>query len=128
MAVHAPDAATATAAKLAHRDERRHVQFGIAHIRHRLTTTPDDRHQLVAAVEARADKLTSLDGLSPTVTESLVLMSARSHQPADIGDAGRAVRRLMTRMHRNRVRRLAAAGFDLATARHLSGLHMPNSM
>ena len=33
---HAPDAATAAAARLAHRDERRHVQFGIAHMRRRL--------------------------------------------------------------------------------------------
>ena len=30
VAVHAPDAATATAARLAHQDERRHVQFGIS--------------------------------------------------------------------------------------------------
>ena len=43
---HAPDAATATAARLAHRDERRHVQFGIAHIRHRLAHDPDERHRL----------------------------------------------------------------------------------
>ena len=128
VAAHAPDAATTTAARLAHRDERRHVQFGIAHIRHRLTANPQDRHQLVAAVESRAAKLTSLDGLSSDVTESLILMSARSHQPADIGDAGRAVRHLMTRMHRNRVRRLQAAGFDPRTARHLSELHTPNLM
>lgn len=125
---HAPDAATATAARLAHQDERRHVQFGIAHIRHRLAHDPDERHRLVASVEGRAAKLVSLDGLSPLVGESLVLMAARSAQPTDIGEAGRAVRDLLGRMNRNRVRRLRAAGFDRATAQRLSELHTPNLM
>jgi len=128
VAQHAPDAATGRAARLAHQDERRHVQFGIAHIRHRLAQDPDERQRLVAAVEGRAAKLVSLDGLSPLVGESLVLMAARSAQPADIGEAGRAVRDLLGRMNRNRTRRLRAAGFDHATAQHLSELHTPNLM
>ncbi len=128
VAHHAPDAATATAARLAHRDERRHVQFGIAHIRHRLTHDPDERHRLVAAVEDRAAKLVSLDGLSPFVGESLILMSADSSQPSDLAEAGAAVRGLLGRMNRNRVRRLRAAGFDRATATYLSELHTPNLM
>jgi TusA-related sulfurtransferase len=128
VAHHAPDAATSTAARLAHRDERRHVQFGIAHVRHRLASDADERQRLVAAVEDRAAKLVSLDGLSPVVGESLVLLAARSAQPADIGDAGRAVRDLLGRMNRNRVRRLRAAGFDRATAQRLSDMHTPNLM
>jgi hypothetical protein len=128
VADHAPDAATATAARLAHQDERRHVQFGIAHIRHRLAHEPGERERLVASVEARAAKLVELDGLSPVIVESLVLMSSRSLQPADIGEAGAAVRDLMGRMHRNRIRRLRAAGFDPATAHDLSELHTPNLM
>jgi TusA-related sulfurtransferase len=128
VAAHAPDAATAAAARLAHRDERRHVQFGISHIRHRLHGEPDERTKLVAAVEARAAKLANLDGLSPIVGESLVIMSARSLQPADIAEAGTAVRNLIHRMHRNRIRRLRAAGFDDSTAQHLSELHTPNLM
>jgi TusA-related sulfurtransferase len=128
VAQHAPDAASATAARLAHQDERRHVQFGIAHIRYRLAHDPDERQRLVAAVEERAAKLVSLDGLSPVVDESLVLMAARSAKPADVGAAGRAVRDLLGRMNRNRVRRLRAAGFDRATAGRLSELHTPNLM
>jgi hypothetical protein len=128
VSVHAPDAATATAARLAHRDEIRHVRFGIAHIRHRLSQNPDELRALVAAVETRAAKLVNLDGLSPAVGESLVWMSARSAQPSDLGDAGRAMRDLMTRMHRNRVRRLRAAGFGEEIARDLSELHTPNLM
>ena len=125
---HAPDAATATAARLAHRDERRHVQFGIAHVRRRLELGPDERNALVASAEARAAKLTSLSGLSPLLSESLILMASRSLQPSDLADAGSALRRLMQTMERNRIRRLRAAGFDAATARYLSDLHTPNLM
>jgi TusA-related sulfurtransferase len=128
VAAHAPDAATAACARLAHRDERRHVQFGIAHVRHRLAHAPEERAALVAAVETRAAKLVSLDGLSPVVGESLVLMSARSLRPPDVGEAGLAVRALLERMQRNRTRRLRAAGFDEETALHLSDLHTPNLM
>jgi hypothetical protein len=45
-----------------------------------------------------------------------------------LGEAGRAVRDLIARMHRNRIRRLRAAGFDEKTAQALSDLHTPNLM
>jgi hypothetical protein len=125
---HAPDAATAAAARLAHRDERRHVHFGIAHVRRRLALGPEERDALVAAAEARAAKLTSLSGLSPVVTESLTLMATSSLQPSDLAEAGAALRELTQTMERNRVRRLRAAGFDERTALHLSDLHTPNLM
>ena len=60
VAPHAPDAATATAARLAHHDERRHVHFGIAHVRGTASPRePGERERLVqhGSVEARAAKL-----------------------------------------------------------------------
>jgi hypothetical protein len=128
IAEHAPDAATATAARLAHRDEQRHVHFGISHVRRSIEHDPDLAGSLVAAAEARTAKLASLSQLNPVVTESLTLMSAASRQPAELAEAAVAVRDLMAAMERNRVRRLRAAGFDEATARHLSDLHTPNLM
>jgi len=125
---HAPDAATATAARLAHRDERRHVHFGIAHVRRRIAGDPDAAAALVAAAEARAAKLTSLSGMSPLLSEALTLMSARSRQPAELSEAAAEVQALLVTMHDNRQRRLRAAGFDPATARYLSELHTPNLM
>jgi hypothetical protein len=125
---HAPDAATAAVARLSHRDERRHVHFGIAHVRRRIQGDPDARDALVASAEARAAKLTSLPGLSPLVTESLTLMCSPSLQPAELSEASAHVRRLLETMGSNRRRRLRAAGFDGATARHLSDLHTPNLM
>jgi hypothetical protein len=82
----------------------------------------------VAAAEKRASKLVSLSGLSPILLESLTVMAARSLQPAELSEAARAVRELMRAMERNRIRRLAACGFDAATARHISELHTPNLM
>ena len=125
---HAPDAATAAAARLAHRDERRHVHFGISNIKRSVGIDPDAVGPLVAAAEARAAKLISLSGLSSVLIEALTIMAARSIQPADLSDAAADVRALMQTMERNRLRRLQACGFTTTTARHLSDLHTPNLM
>ncbi|MEA2179046.1 MAG: hypothetical protein QOG77_2343 [Solirubrobacteraceae bacterium] len=124
----APDAATATAARLAHRDEQRHVHFGISHIRRAAALDPDLRTTLVAAAEGRAAKLASLSGMSPVLLESLTVMAAGSLQPAELGEAAAQVRDLTRTMERNRIRRLVSCGFDAATARHISDLHTPNLM
>lgn len=125
---HAPDAATAAAARLAHRDEVRHVHFGISHVRRRMAADPDQHDMLVGAVEARANKLTQVSGLSPLLTEALTVMAAGSLQPAELAEGARAVRELMETMEDKRLRRLQAAGFAPQTARHLSDLHTPNLM
>jgi hypothetical protein len=125
---HAPDPATATAAGLAHRDERRHVHFGISNIKRSIRVDPEIVGSLVAAAETRAAKLVSLSGLSPILVEALTVMAAQSLQPADLSDAAADVRALMGTMERNRLRRLQACGFAAATARHLSDLHTPNLM
>ncbi|MBO0683576.1 MAG: ferritin-like domain-containing protein, partial [Candidatus Dormibacteraeota bacterium] len=125
---HAPDPATATAARLAHRDELRHVHFGVSHVRRLLRRHPESREKLVAAVEARASRLVGLSGLNPAVTEALTVMAARSLQPAQLSEGAAAVHDLLLRMAGNRVDRLREAGFDEPTARHLSDLHTPNLM
>jgi len=124
---HAPDAATAAAARLAHRDERRHVHFGIAHVRHTLAADPDQRAALIQSAEQRAAQLTEL-ALSPLLTEGLTVMAAGSLRPAALSEGARAVRRLMRTMERNRIRRLRSAGFDAREARYISDLHTPNLM
>jgi hypothetical protein len=125
---HAPDAATRAAAHLAHRDEVRHVHFGISHVRQRMASDPDMRASLIAAAERRAEKLTEMSGLSPLLGEGLTIMAAGSLQPAELAEGARAVRDLMQTMEDNRIKRLQAAGFDAATATHLSELHTPNLM
>jgi len=125
---HAPDAATRTAAALAHRDEVRHVHFGISHIRRGMATDPDRQAALIGAAERRASKLTEMSGLSPLLTEGLTVMAAGSMQPAELASGARDVRKLMQTMEDNRLRRLRAAGFGRRDAQHLSDLHTPNLM
>lgn len=124
---HAPDAATAAAARLAHRDERRHVHFGISHIRHVLDSDREQRAALIRAAEQRAAKLVEMS-LSPLFVESLTLMAAGSLRPRALSEGAESVQDLLRTMERNRIRRLKAAGFDDAQARHLSDLHTPNLM
>lgn len=124
---HSPDAATATAARLAHRDERRHVHFGISHVRYVVGSDPERRTALVYSAEQRAAKLTELT-LSPLLTEGLTIMAAGSMRPAALSDGAREVRTLMHTMERNRIRRLRSAGFDAQQARYISDLHTPNLM
>ena len=123
-----PDAATRTAARLAHRDEQRHVHFGISHVRRTLRLDPSAAEQLKAAVEARAAKLTSLTGMSPLLMESLTVMAAGSVTPAALSAAAAEVKELSRQMEVNRIRRLRAAGFASNDAQYLSDLHTPNLM
>jgi len=125
---HAPDAATRAAATLAHRDEVRHVHFGISHVRHHIATDPDQRAALIGAAERRAAKLTEMSGLSTLLTEGLTVMAAGSLQPAELARGADEVRSLMQTMEDNRIKRLRAAGFDGRDAQHLSDLHTPNLM
>jgi len=125
---HAPDAATRAAATLAHRDEVRHVHFGISHIRRRIGIDTDQKAALIGAAERRAAKLTEMSGLSPLLTEGLTVMAAGSLQPAELAGGASEVRALMQTMEENRIKRLRAAGFDGRSAQHLSDLHTPNLM
>jgi TusA-related sulfurtransferase len=124
---HAPDAATATAVRLAHRDERRHVHFGISHVRNVLKAKPEYREELVQAAEQRAAKLTELT-LSPLLIEGLTIMAAGSLRPVAVSEGARAVRLLQQTMEQNRIRRLRSAGFNESQARYVSDLHTPNLM
>jgi TusA-related sulfurtransferase len=124
---YAPDAATAAAARLAHRDERRHVHFGVAHVRYVIAKDPEQRDVLIRAAEQRAAKLTEMS-LSPLLLEGLTVMAAGSLAPASLAEGADAVKALRGRMGRNRIRRLRSAGFGAAEARYISDLHTPNLM
>ena len=104
------------------------MRFGLSHVRRALERNPAIETRLVAAVETRSARLAGMTGLDSLVTESLTLMAARSLQPAQLGDAARAVRDLQERMAANRVERLQAAGLGERTARYVSDLHTPNLM
>jgi len=126
--VNAPDQATSMSARLAHRDEQRHVHFGISHVRRTIKLDPDAAAELQRAAEARAAKLISLSGMSPILMESLTILAAGSMNPSDLAEGAAKVAVLTKQMEVNRIRRLRAAGFNEKTAQHLSDLHTPNLM
>ena len=109
---HAPDAATAAAARLAHRDERRHVHFGISNIKRAVAIDPDAVGRWSPPPRRARPSSSASPGSRPILVEALTIMAARSLQPAELSDAAADVRALMQTMERNRLRRLQACGFD----------------
>lgn len=126
--LHAPDPVTREIARLAARDEARHVAFGMSHLLRRLETEPALRSRLTNAVEARSDALSGTSGLNEEVFDSLILLAAGNFTPAAIAVGYARVQTLMTDMAEGRLARLLRLGFEEKTARRLAALHTRNFM
>lgn len=125
---HAPDPVTAELARLAHRDEARHVAFGVEHIRYVLQAEPNRRRSLAAAVERRSQVLASVSGLNPYVSDALVVLAAGGVSVAQIREGARHVQGLHREMDASRRERLASLGFSDEEASTLSAYHTKNFM
>jgi hypothetical protein len=125
---HAPDPVTVALARYAHRDEARHVAFGMAHIRYALNQEPEQRGALAAAVERRSRMLASISGLSPYVYDSLVIMAGGGVSPEQIRRGAQHVAGLHREMDRARRERLQGLGFSVEEATTLSTYHTKNFM
>ena len=125
---HAPDPVTADVARLAVRDEARHVAFGVAHTAHLARAEPSYLGVLRQSVERRHAALQDTAGLNTEVFDSLVLLAAGSWEPAAIRRGWHAVRDLQAQMDEGRRRRLAYIGFPDDEAAELSALHTRNFM
>jgi hypothetical protein len=124
----APDPVTALLAQFAHRDEARHVAFGIAHLRYVLHREPNRRGSLGAAVERRSRMLATVSGLSPYVYDALVILAGGGASPAQIRSGARRVAGLHREMDHARRARLQGLGFDAEDAITLSAAHTKNFM
>lgn len=125
---HAPDPVTRQITRLAHADEARHVAFGLAHLQHQLSSEPQLRSRLTAAVEQRHDALAQTAGLNDEVFDSLVVIAAGSFTPEAVARGWDRVQDLQTDMDQGRRRRLVTLGFSPAEAAELSSLHTRNFM
>ena len=125
---HAPDPVTAQIARLAARDEARHVAFGMAHLEYRLAQQPDYQVRLRNAIEQRFDALANTAGLNEEVFDALVLIAAGDLAPAAIGRGHAAVQQLKRDMAAGRRARLGRLGFERAEAQRLADLHTRNFM
>ena len=73
---HAPDPVTAEVVRRARLDEGRHVAYGIAHVRERLSAEPQRAQDLLAAAEDRAAALQATSGANPMVKEALAILAS----------------------------------------------------
>lgn len=127
--VHAPDPVTRRIARLAARDEARHVAFGMAHLSRRLNAEPELRTRLANAIELRHDTLSAGGaGLNEEVFDALVLLAAGEWTPAAIAAGFEKVQALQSEMAEGRRLRLCRLGFDEAEAERLASLHTRNFM
>lgn len=125
---YAPDPVTRQIARLAARDEARHVAFGMAHLQHRLQQEPGLRTTLANAVQSRNDALSATSGLNEEVFDALILLAAGEFTPAAIAAGYARVQQLMLDMAEGRRARLEKLGFAKSDARQLSSLHTRNFM
>jgi len=128
LAAHAPDPLTRQIARLAARDEARHVALGMSHLLYRLQGEPALRGRLAQAVEQRHDSLAGTSGLNEEVFDALVLIGAGALTPAAVRQGFERVQQLMREMADGRFTRLLRLGFAREEAERLSALHTRNFM
>lgn len=128
IAEHAPDPVTRQVASLSLRDERRHVAFGMAHLRNAIDADKALLGRLRMATERRHDALASTAGLNQDVFDSLVVLAAHAWSPGAVEKGWKAVQILQRDMDQGRRRRLVQLGFPHDEAAELSALHTRNFM
>ena len=125
---HGPDPVTRQVARLAAKDEARHVAFGMAHLSAHARSDPSLLGRLASAVQQRHAALQHTAGLNQEVFDALVLLSAGGWSPEQIETGWARVAVLKQRMDRGRRIRLARLGFADEDAATLSALHTRNFM
>ena len=125
---HAPDPVTREVARLAARDEARHVAFGMMHLMARLDQDPAFRTRLANAVQSRNDALSGTSGLNEEVFDALILLAAGEFTPTALAAGYVRVQQLMLDMAEGRQARLEKLGFEKEAAQRLSALHTRNFM
>jgi hypothetical protein len=128
IAYHAPDPVTREVASLALRDERRHVAFGMAHLKYAVDADRMLLSRLRLATERRHDALADTAGLNKDVFDSLIVLAARSWTVDGISRGWSAIQSLQADMDEGRQRRLTHIGFPADEAAELSALHTRNFM
>jgi len=128
LADYAPDPVTAALARLAHRDEARHVAFGVEHMRYVFEREPEMRLSMASAVEKRSQMLASISGLSPYVHDALVVYTGGGVSIAQVREGARHVAELQREMDRTRRERLQSLGFEPQLAANMSAYHTKNFM
>lgn len=124
----AADPVTAAICRLAHRDEARHVAFGVEHMRYAFAREPELRLSMASAVGRRSQMLASISGLSAYVHDALVVYAGGGISIEQIREGARYVTALQRDMDRTRRERLESLGFERGAASEMSAHHTKNFM
>lgn len=84
--------------------------------------------RLEAAVRRRAAMLADIGDVPAPIQDALTILAAGDTGPRAVARGHEAFRELLHDMREGRVKRLVAAGFDVAQAATFSDLHTPNFM
>lgn len=128
LQAHGPDPLTRQIARLAARDEARHVALGMSHLLYRLRREPDLRARLGRSIEQRHGALEGTGGLNEEVFDALILVAAGELTPPAVARGYTLVQELMRNMADGRYTRLVRLGFDHGRARELASMHTRNFM
>lgn len=124
---YAPDPVTKKIVTLAKKDEQRHVNYGLVHVKALIQANPKRTHYLKEAVESRKAYLDEMSQENELLLSSLAILAGGSDEEGYALGYER-VQQLKKRMGENRVRRMIECGFDEETAKEISMSHTANFM
>lgn len=124
---YAPDPVTKKIVTLAKKDEQRHVNYGLVHVKALIQANPKRMDYLKDAVESRKAYLDEMNQENELLLSSLAILAGGSDEEGyELGYE--RVQQLKKRMGENRIRRMIECGFDEETAKEISMSHTANFM
>ncbi|MBV5320669.1 MAG: ferritin-like domain-containing protein [Sulfuricurvum sp.] len=124
---YAPDPVTKKIVTLAKKDEQRHVNYGLVHVKALVQANPKRIAYLKEAVDSRKVYLDEMNQENELLLSSLAILAGGSDEDGYALGYER-VEQLKKRMGENRVRRMIECGFDEETAKEISMSHTANFM
>lgn len=124
---YAPDPVTKKIVTLAKKDEQRHVNYGLVHVKALVQANPKRIAYLKEAVDSRKVYLDEMNQENELLLSSLAILAGGSDEEGYALGYER-VEQLKKRMGENRVRRMIECGFDEETAKEISMSHTANFM
>lgn len=128
LAKYAPDEVTKEVVLLAKKDEQRHVNYGLAHVKALIAANPKRVAYLREAAFKRKAYLDEMSGESELLIEALCVIAGGGSDEKSFEEGFKKVTALKKKMADNRVKRMVQCGIDEHIAIEISGVHTPNFM
>jgi len=125
---YAPDPITKEMVILARKDEQRHVNYGLMHVKALIEANPKRIDYLREAAFKRKAYLDEMSGESEILIDALCVVAGGGEDEASYEKGFKKVAKLKNKMNKNRIKRMMYCGIDEQTAIEISGVHTPNFM